>query len=244
MMVRKTVLGFLALVVVFVAPVGVHGLQRGVPQGHWSSASRAPVGLAPSAEEEPGAVIQVYAAPTYGWRGIFAVHPWIAVRRAGSSDWDRYEVVGWGGGRVTRDRMAPDARWYGAEPRLLLDLRGGAEVDALIARVEAAVASYPYTGSYRTFPGPNSNTFLAHIGRSVPELGLDMPANAIGKNWLPWDEPVSTAPSGGGFMLSFEGLGGLLVAPEEGVELTFLGLSLGVDFDPLDVRLPGFGGVR
>lgn len=243
-MVRRAALGVLVLLLVFSTPVAVHGLHRGVPEGHWSSASWDSAGLAPDPAEEPRAVIQVYAAPTYGWRGIFAVHPWIVTKAPDADSYRRYEVVGWGGGRVAENRMGPDARWYGAEPRLLLDLRGEAEVAELIERVEAAVDSYPYTGAYQTFPGPNSNTFLAHIGREVPELGLDMPANAIGKNWLPWDAPIASAPSGGGFLLSLGGLAGLLVAPEEGVEVTFLGLSLGLDLDPLDVRLPGWGGVR
>ena len=40
-------------------------------------------------------------------------------------------------------------------------------------QVEAAVKTYPYPDRYRSWPGPNSNTFLAHIGRAVPELRLD-----------------------------------------------------------------------
>ncbi|NDA85703.1 MAG: DUF3750 domain-containing protein, partial [Burkholderiaceae bacterium] len=33
-----------------------------------------------------------------------------------------------------------------------------------------AVQSYPYADSYTMWPGPNSNTFTAHVGREVPEL--------------------------------------------------------------------------
>lgn len=240
----KTVRAVLVLLAVMLVPLGVNAVNRGVPDIAWHQATRNPTGQAPAAAEEPRAVIQVYAAPAFNWRGIFGVHPWIAVKRQGAERWQRYEVTGWSGGRVVRDRMAPDAEWFGARPQLLVDLRGGAEVEALIDRVEAAVESYPYDGRYSIFPGPNSNTFAAWIGRSVPELGLDLPANAIGKNWLPWHAPVARAPSGGGVLLSAGGWAALLVAPEEGVELTLLGLSLGVDLTPLDLRLPGVGSLN
>ena len=41
------------------------------------------------------AIVQVYAAPTYGWRGYFAVHPWIIYKRRGETAYTRYDVVGW-----------------------------------------------------------------------------------------------------------------------------------------------------
>jgi len=39
----------------------------------WQSASQAPVGLAPAARLTPGAVVQVYAARAWGWRGVFGL---------------------------------------------------------------------------------------------------------------------------------------------------------------------------
>ena len=55
----------------------------------------------------------------------------------------------------------------------------------MIGQIETAVASYPMRIRTRSYPGPNSNTFLAHIGREVPSLRLDPPANAIGKDYRP-----------------------------------------------------------
>ena len=75
-----------------------------------------------------------------------------------------------------------------------MDLRGDG-VDVIIARVESAVASYPHSSAYRMWPGPNSNTFTAWIGRSVPELGLTLPPTAIGKDYRC---SVGTTTSGGG----------------------------------------------
>ena len=36
--------------------------------------------------------MQVYAAATFGWRGYFAVHPWIIYKRAGDTAYTRYDV--------------------------------------------------------------------------------------------------------------------------------------------------------
>ena len=113
------------------------------------------------------------------------------------------------------DRMGPDNYWFGARPQIVLDRRG-AGVDALIDKIRAAVESYPYPHEYRAWPGPNSNTFTAYIGRQVPELGLDLPSNAIGKDFLPAGALVAAAPSGTGFQVSLYGLAGILVAADEG----------------------------
>lgn len=224
-----------------VAPVLIKSAGHSWAQVPWYEASREPTGLAPSTAAEPRAVVQVYAAPTFGWRGVVAVHTWIVTRPEGGDSYTRWDVVGWGGGRVVRrNYAAPDAMWYGQRPRLLLDRRG-AVAGALIPRIEAAVASYPFADRYRSYPGPNSNTFTAHVARSVPELGLDLPPTAIGKDYRELAEAVGRAPSGGGVQLSLFGLAGLIVAPEEGVELNILGLSLGLDLARPALRLPAVG---
>ena len=125
---------------------------------------------------------------------------------------------------------------------MLVDLRG-AEAEQAIDPILAAIESYPYKDEYQTWPGPNSNTFLAHVGREVPELNLDLPPTAIGKDYRPWDRPVGHAPSGGGLQLSFFGLAGLIIAPEEGIEINVLTLSLGADVLRPALRLPFVGRV-
>jgi hypothetical protein len=183
----------------------------------------------------------VYAARTVGWRGVLAVHTWIALKPANAAEYTRYEVVGWGVDRgapaVRVNRAGPDNYWFGSRPDLLLDLRG-AGVDALIAKVEAAVAAYPYPTSYRTWPGPNSNTFVAHVGRSVPELRLDLPPTAIGKDFLAGAALAGRSPSGTGAQVSVLGLFGILAAWEEGVEVNLLGLSFGVDVKDVALKVP------
>ncbi|MDD2559002.1 MAG: DUF3750 domain-containing protein, partial [Desulfuromonas sp.] len=94
----------------------------------WRTASRESAGLAPLPVDEPSAVIQVYAARAWSWRGWFAVHTWIAAKPVGAYEYTVYEVIGWRQSlglpviRITRD--IPDRYWYGEEPRILADLRG------------------------------------------------------------------------------------------------------------------------
>ena len=86
-------------------------------------------------------------------------------------------ACGRGAPAIRKDMRPIDGYWAGNPPRVVLDRRGP-EVEALIDRIEAAIASYPYPDQYRTWPGPNSNTFVAHIGREVPELAAGHAADS------------------------------------------------------------------
>jgi Protein of unknown function (DUF3750) len=170
----------------------------------WRTASREPVGLAPDPANTPEPVVQVYAARAVGWRGLFGVHTWIAVKPAGQG-YTVYEVIGWrlyssDSAVVIRNRP-PDGRWFGAEPELLAESRG-ADVSAVIARIEKAARDYPWSGEYKLWPGPNSNTFTAWILRAVPELRVDLPPTAIGKDYS-GDRVFTSAPSGNGVQCRF-----------------------------------------
>ncbi len=209
--------------------------------GDWRTASRASAGLAPDPATTPEAVIQVYGARAFRWRGAFAVHTWISAKRPGADSFRVYEVVGWHGDNSVKSGEAlPDRRWYGAEPELYLDLRGP-QAEGLIDRIEAAVKSYPYEGRYRTWPGPNSNTFTAFVARKVPELGLELPPTAVGKDYLGESTFLGPTPSGSGYQVSLFGLAGLLASIEEGLEVHLLGLTFGIDPLDLAVKLPGLG---
>ena len=211
-------------------------------QGSWRFAARHSAGIAPDPVRfADAAIVQVYAAATYGWRGYFAVHPWLIYKRTGETAYTRYDVIGWGRGSVVRRNHAhPDGLWFGATPQVLVDHRGEG-VDAMIDGIEAAVASYPHADEYRSYPGPNSNTFLAHIGREVPALRLDLPANAIGKDCRPLNRPLGVSPSGPGLQLSLLGLLGVSVGVEEGIEVNLLGLNFGLDLNSPGLRLPAIG---
>lgn len=208
----------------------------------WQTAPKHSADIAPDPAQHAGvALVQVYAAPTYGWRGRFAVHPWIIYKRAGETAYTRYDVVGWRAPDVVQRNYAiPDGLWYGNQPRLLVDHRGEGVV-AMIDAIETAIASYPYAHEYRSYPGPNSNTFLAHIGREVPALKLDLPANAIGKDYRPLASPLGVSPTGAGIQASLLGLFGFSLGLQEGIELNLLGLNFGLDLNSPGLRLPFLG---
>lgn len=208
----------------------------------WLTAPRHSAGIAPDpALLSKSAIVQIYAAQTYGWRGLVAVHPWIIFKRVGETSYTRYDVIGWRAPNVVqRDYAIPDGLWYGEKPSLLVEHRGEG-VDAMIGQIEAAIASYPYPDSYHAYPGPNSNTFLAHIGREVPALKLDLPANAIGKDYRPLTQPLGLSSSGSGLQASLFGLLGLNIGLEEGIEFNVLGLNFGLDLNSPGLRLPFIG---
>jgi hypothetical protein len=155
-------------------------------RGEWYTASRESAGIAPDPSTTRDAVIQVYGADAWGWRGWFAIHTWIAVKRADEDFYTIYDVVGYRG-YYADDVLAirpdvPDRYWYGAKPRLLQSHRGAA-AEALIEAVDAAARAYPWKDQYNAFPGPNSNTFTAWVARQVPALELDLPWSAIGSGY-------------------------------------------------------------
>lgn len=214
---------------------------------HWRDASHASSGLAPGADKLQEPIIQIYSARAYNWRGAFGIHTWIAAKRRNSQQYTVYQVIGW---NLYRGRSvvsvskggAPDFRWFNAQPKLLLDRRGTG-TEALIDQIESAVAAYPYANRYRVWPGPNSNSFTAFVARRVPNLGLDLPPTAIGKDFLADGNLIGPTPSGTGWQFSLFGLLGASLAREEGLELNLLGLSFGFDANDLALRLPGFGRV-
>jgi len=153
----------------------------------WRTASREPAGLAPAPSATHEAVLQVYGADAWGWRGWFAIHTWIAAKRTGEQAYTVYDVIGWRGRngqpvmRISQD--VPDRYWFGEKPRIIKAYRG-VGVDQLIDAVEQAANDYPWKNQYTVFPGPNSNTFTAWIAKRVPELELELPLSAIGKSYV------------------------------------------------------------
>jgi len=236
-----------AVVVLLLGPLGVLAFGGLDLDTDWREASHASSGLAPQPVEEPAALIQVYGARAYNWRGAFAIHSWIATKHSGAAEYTVYQVIGWnvysGHSALDVRHGPPDQLWYGAQPELLLERRGPG-VDALIDRIESVVAEYPYTREYRLWPGPNSNTFTAFVARRVPGLGLDLPPTAIGKDYLADGRLFARMPSGTGWQISLFGLLGFGLAEEEGVELNVLGLAAGIDFKDHALRLPGIGWLK
>lgn len=229
----------LGLLVLMAGPLllAVSGQLQGAES--WRTASRESAGIAPRPEQYEGAVVQVYGARTWGWRGYFAVHTWLATKEKGAEEYRVHEVTGWRRYVVNSQPGEPDRHWYGARPELYADIRGP-EAEALIPRIYDAVASYPYATTYEAWPGPNSNTFTAWVIKEVPGLDIALPGHAIGKDYL-GDSVVAEVPGGAGYQLSLGGYFGLMAGVKEGLELNLLGLSIGLNPMALGIKLPGIG---
>jgi hypothetical protein len=201
-------------------------------------------GLAPGPEDNGEAIVQVYAARSYEpLPRLVAVHTWLAYRRKGEVKYTVHEAHRFRphlSGRAVRtcQKYHPDRRWHGADPTLLFELRGEAAEEA-IDGIEAAVSTY--RDGYRLWPGPNSNTLVAELVRSVDALQVDLPPTAIGKDFLPGWRMVAPAPSGTGWQVSLAGALGVLVALEEGIEINVLGAVFGLDLNPPALKLPIVG---
>ena len=154
--------------------------------GDWRTASRESAGIAPDPLQTQEAVLQVYGAPTWGWRGWFAIHTWVAAKHRGETTYTVYELIGWRQNRglplVRIEQDIPDRLWFGEKPRLL-NSHQGKDTDRLIAAVDRAARNYPWPDTYHSFPGPNSNTFIAWIATQVPDMGLQLPFSAIGSGY-------------------------------------------------------------
>jgi uncharacterized protein DUF3750 len=214
-------------------------------RGDWRTATQRSMGLAPDPRTHPDAVLQVYAARVFGWRGAFAVHTWVAAKPKGAATYTRYEVIGWHAGADqsviwTSTTRAADAEWYGSPPNLLVDARGP-QAETIIEKLPAAIASYPHAKNYSMWPGPNSNTFTAHLAREISELRLSLPSTAIGKDYLPVTQLVARTPSGTGYQVSLLGMLGASLGGDEGFEVNVLGMVFGIDPRHWALKLPGIG---
>lgn len=213
---------------------------------HWSAASSEIQGLPEAKAELDETVVQVYGARAYRWRGAFADHTWIAIKKAGEEAFTRYEVIGWRyfrGMEVIRSTVgAPDRAWFGNPPRLFGEQRGQA-AEVLVGKVESAIWSYPYADFYRVWPGPNSNTFVAHVLRSVPELGVALPPTAIGKDF-PLNGWIQPTPAGDGWQWTLWGLMGVSFGWQEGVRVQWMALEFGLNPWRGELYWPGIGVVN
>jgi hypothetical protein len=232
----------LTILLVFVLPTIVFaGLWLAADRpGSWRAADWSSAGLLPSPGEAPQASLHILAARTGGLKGIVSVHSWIVLKHAGAGSYERYDVVGWGR-PVRRNHRPADGRWYSNEP-VIVYAATGETAERLIPKVEAAVRAYRWTapGSYRSWPGPNSNTFVAWVLAQVPDIPARMPPTAIGRDFPVNGTWLQRLPSGG-FTASLGGLAGFTIGPREGLEVNLLGLVAGFSLSDPGLIVPAFG---
>jgi uncharacterized protein DUF3750 len=212
----------------------------------WRTAPRESANLAPKPSEYRDAVVQIYAARAINWRGWFAVHTWVAIKERNASQYTVFQVMGWQlyrtGQSLSTRQDIPDRYWFGAKPHVIETLLGTA-AEAAIPKIRAAADSYAYPAAYRLWPGPNSNTFTSHVIRSTPELRVELPPHAIGKDWVGKGDIFARSETGTGYQVSILGALGITVGKAEGIEINILGLNFGFDFMRPALKLPFIGRV-
>ena len=210
----------------------------------WRTADRSSANIAPLPSETKEAIVHIYVARTFNWHRHFAVHSWVAFKEKNAKEYMVYHVNGWlahGGGKaISGKKDIPDRKWYGSIPELITDIRGE-KAEAAIPQIKSAIRSYKYPNFYRMYPGPNSNSFVSHIIRNVDELQIELPPNAVGKDWLNNGNLFAMSESGTGIQVSTFGLFGVTLGLAEGIELNILGLSFGIDILRPAIKLPAVG---
>lgn len=209
----------------------------------WRAADWTSARVLPAADADDEAAVYIMAARTGGLKGAFSVHSWIVLKKAGSGLYDRYDKVGWGA-PVRKNSRPADGRWYSNEPFIVRELHGR-DAEAMIPRIEAAIEAYPFSrnGDYRIWPGPNSNSFVAHVLREVPQIGATLPPNATGRDFWPGIVSAGWSPGAGDVHFTIYGLAGFSIGLTSGIELHFAGLVAGFDpFRPA-LKVPAYGRV-
>jgi hypothetical protein len=232
----------LIVLILFLAPILARAVLYviGNDPRSWRDADWSSTGILPAAGDfAPGRIV-IFTGTAGAWKGVFSVHSWIVIKRANETRWTRFDVVGWGD-PVRLNNWPIDGRWYRNVPVMLADI-SGLEAERLIPRIEKAVKAYDYAhaGDYRMWPGPNSNSFIAAILRAVPEVGVMLPPNAVGRDFR-YGFYAGRTDSGTGFEVNLHGYAGIKVGWVEGIEVNLLGLVAGLDIRHPGLKLPGFG---
>lgn len=210
----------------------------------WRTASRESSGIAVKASAQKEDIYQIYYARAFSWRGYFGIHPWIAWKKSEDKSYTVAQVTSWNirreGTAISIKKDLPDRKWFDNDPTLLYEVKGKRARD-IISQTQELIKNYPHKKKYRVWPGPNSNTFVSHIIRGIEQLPLELPANAIGKDYLEGSDVFSESPSNKGYQLSLYGLFGVTAGVEEGLEMNILGLSFGIDPWTPALKLPFIG---
>ena len=211
----------------------------------WNEYSRESSGLVSAESIGEENKVQIFSAKTFGTKGILAHHTWISFIEKGEKEYTVAHVIGWrayhGADAVVVVKDIPDRKWFGNEAQMIAEIEGE-KAKAAIPQIKKLIKEYPISTSYTVWPGPNSNTFIAYIIRRVDELTVELPPEAVGKDYLLTDyRVVGPSQSGTGFQVSLFGLAGFTLGLREGVELHLLGLTFGLDILRPAIKLPFVG---
>ena len=242
---KNKIILYATVYILFVATPLAYGLI--MSYGEWSGLSDQRYRLTGSTNQARAnhreASVQIYTARSARWRGVVSVHSWIAVKASDELKYTRYEVIGWNRHHkpsyIVSSTGNADYYWYGYAPELIFELSGD-RANKLVDKINEAIRKYPYAKNYKAWPGPNSNTFIAYLVRQIPELDVDLPPTAIGKDFTDGFY-LGDPPSNRGIQIGWGGFLGLILSPQEGLEINLGGAVYGFDFNDPALKLPAVG---
>lgn len=170
-----------------------------------------------------------------------ARHAWFAVRERPEDEWERWEIWApdagecelWG--YVCKRRRG--ALSWGPDGAVLVHaVVQGPEASRIIACIRSESPRYANRNFYAPWPGPNSNTFIDVLLRAC-KWEVDLPATAIGKDYRGF---FGASLTSGGTGVQFETPAvGIKLGLREGLEIHILTFTLGIDFWPFALKVPG-----
>ncbi|MCI5052277.1 MAG: DUF3750 domain-containing protein [Simkaniaceae bacterium] len=208
----------------------------------WGEGGFESAGIAPRPKSNREAIVQIYEARDCRWRGLLSMHTWVAVKKPFAKYYTIYHIndAKRDGDYLDIFKGTADMHWFGNKPNLIYELKGPA-AESLITQIDKAAISYPYRNQFNFLPGPNANTFIAYLARSIPGLHFTMSPNSLGKDYFTDGGFFARTTSDSAYQLSFKGLVGMTLGGEEGYQLSIGGLSFGVSLAEKAVTLPGVG---
>ncbi|GKW40878.1 DUF3750 domain-containing protein [Pectobacterium parvum] len=183
--------------------------------------------------------IQIYGARLLGLRGAFAIHTWVAIKSKSDSEYTTYEmdddpdIPDEEENFFLVNKRRPDQAWFGSKAFLIYEVNGP-EAEHLIKTVKNAIDNYPYQNMYRSWPGPNCNTFTQYVIDHTPEIKAYLPSAAIGKTYN-YATGFTNEDREGKLLSS------LFKYRKDGelVTVTIMGLNYEFDINKFNVNLPG-----
>ncbi len=175
-------------------------------------------------------IVRLYAAPLPFPLGALALHLWFLAFDPKSGECSRWEVwqEAWiapgSWGHVYRNLLPPTEGIGGGRPFVLHEWRG--QTARRIMDILFRPGSYPARANYRSWPGPNCNSYAAWVLRQAA-VSIDIDPRAIGKDW-PGCFRAGLSPTLTGIQAETPLLG-LQVGLKEGFELHLFALTFGVD---------------
>ena len=146
---RRRSLIMLTIFALFLAPILARAALYAVSDDprSWRDADWSSTGMLPKALDDKPARVIVFTGKAGAWKGVFAVHSWIVLKRANAP---RGRATTWSAGAI---RCAPTAGRRTAAGtatcRSRLPISPASRREKLIPRIEAAVKAYGYRASRR-----------------------------------------------------------------------------------------------